>query len=389
MKKCILAFTLIALTGCAKEEPPAKPPSPVVVGLAEKKDVPITIQTMGNAYALATVDIRPQVSGELLKAHIAQGALVKEGQLLYTIDPAPYEAQLDKAKADLLRNQAELALAKDTLKRNTPLLEKEFISQLTYEQYGTNVKSLEAQIEATNAEIMQAEINLAYCYITSPINGKLSQYMIDPGNIVNPQEQQAISTIRQLSPIEVRFTLSQRDFIKVKKGQDQGQLQFQATLPEDKDNPIVGKLHFIDNQIDINTGTILLKGLIPNEDYKLWPGEFVYVKLILYTEKDATLVPEAGVLMGPNGHFLYVVKDDNTVEKRNVVIIEKIGDQYVIESGATPGEKIVVDGQVLLSPGSKVVITQPKDLDFDKAAKEQDAVGMSEDADTVEVNKIT
>lgn len=387
MKRYILAVAFIALSGCSKEEPQARPPSPVVIGFAEKKDVPITIETMGNAYALATVDIRPQVSGELLRAHVAQGALVQEGELLYTIDPAPYEAQLDKARAELLRNQAELALAKETLRRNEPLLAKEFISQLTFDQYGTNVKSFEAQIAANMADIVEAEINLAYCYITSPINGKLSQYMIDPGNIVSPQEQQAISTIRQLSPIEVRFTLSQRDFMKVKEGKAKGALQFQATLPEDKSNPIPGELHFIDNQIDLKTGTILLKGLIPNEDYKLWPGEFVYVKLILYTMKDATVVPEAAVLVGPKGHFLYVVKDDNTVEKRDVVIIEKTGDLYAIESGAKPGEKVVVDGQVTLNQGAKVVITKPKDLDYDKAAKEQDAVGLSEEAK--EVNKTT
>jgi multidrug efflux system membrane fusion protein len=355
----MLMAALIVLASCEKKETHEKPPAPVVVGVASQKDVPIYLETMGNAYALATVDIRPQVSGELLKAHIGQGALVKEGELLYTIDPAPYQAQLDKAKADYLRNQAELALARDTLQRNAPLLRDEFISQLTYEQYGTNVKSLEAQMDASLAEIEKAEINLGYCYISSPINGKLSQYIIDPGNIVNPQEQQAISTIRQLSPIEVRFTVPQRDFQKITKAQTKGELTVEATLPDEK-NPIIGDLHFIDNQIDLNTGTIMLKALMANTDYQLWPGAFVYVKILLYIQKDALVVPEASVQVGPKGYYLFVIKDDDTADKREVKVIEKLDGEYVLEGGVQPGEKVVVDGQVLLNPGSKVVITEPK-----------------------------
>lgn len=359
MNRWMAVLLLASLASCEKKTAPEKPPAPVVVGEVVQKDVPIFIETMGNAYALATVDIRPQVSGELLEAHIGQGAIVKEGELLYTIDPAPYQAQLDKARAELERNQAELALARDTLRRNEPLLQDEFISQLTFEQYGTNVKSLEAQMAANIADIAEAEINLGYCYITSPINGKLSQYMIDAGNIVNPQEQQAISTIRQLSPIEVRFTVPQRDFQKVKKAQLSGNVEMQATLP-DESEPIIGDLHFIDNQIDTNTGTILLKGLIANKDYRLWPGEFVYVKLLLTVAKDALVVPQASVQVGPKGYYLFVINDDNTAEKRDVTVVERMKDEYVLGSGVKAGEKVVVDGQILLDPGTKVVITEPK-----------------------------
>lgn len=252
MKRLYLLLILI-LTGCTGGSSSSPPPKPVVAAEVVQKDVPIFLDTIGNVFALSTIDVTPQVSGELIKAHVGQGDYVEAGEMLYTIDPAPYQAQLLQAEAALMKDEASLSLANDRVRRYTPLLEDDFVSELTYEGYQSEAMEMAAQVLEDKAAIEEAVINLNYCFIKAPISGRTSQYEIYPGNIVSPEMQTPLTTIRQIVPIEVRFTLAQTNFQRLKQAEEQHELKFTATLPEDPKSPFEGQVYFFDNQINLST----------------------------------------------------------------------------------------------------------------------------------------
>lgn len=331
----------------------------VMIEKAIEKDVPIYLEKIGNVYSLRTVQIRPQVSGIVTEAYVKQGQYVKVGDPLYQIDPRPYQAALDKAKAALLKDTASLNIAEIVVERNKNLVEKDFVSKLNFDTYKSNVNSAEGQVQSDQADIDVAQINLEWTMPTSPIDGKISQYNIDPGNLVVANDVNALTDIRQITPADIRFNITQADFIGVQKAMRDKTLKFEVILPQEKDQPREGTIYFVDNHVDPTTGTILLKGTVPNEDEFLWPGEFIRVRLQLRMHPKAVLVPELALAMGQDGPYVYVYHPDtSTVEYRKVVKGITTNGMVLIESGVNADEEVVIKGQINLLPGSKVKVIE-------------------------------
>ncbi|MFA6916559.1 MAG: efflux RND transporter periplasmic adaptor subunit [Parachlamydiales bacterium] len=348
---------LLILCSCEKKQHViVVPPVNVEVCEVSVRDFTLTVEAIGNVYENAIVQIRPQVQGILLRKYFEEGQFVKEGDLLYEIDPRPYQAILDQAKAALLKDESTLELAKITLKRNEELIKKDFISKLTWEQYQSNVMTAQAQVEIDKAAIVSAEINLDYCKIYAPLTGKLSSYNIFPGNLVYINDPNALIEIRQLSPVRIQFAIPQVYFQELHQIQPDHNLTFEAILPYKTNPPITGKIYFVDNHVDLQSGTIIIKGLIQNEDLVLWPGEYVTVKVFLKTIKNALTIPSAAVQVGQKGSYVYIVNPDMTATTRNITTGQKDKGDFLVLSGLKKGEKIVINGQLNLKEGSKVNI---------------------------------
>jgi len=339
---------------------------PVEVGKVIKKNSPLYIYAVGNTLANFTVDIRSQVTGILEKSHIHQGQDVSVGQLIYTIDPAPFIAELEQAKAQLRLDEASLRLSEDKALRYKSLAEKEYISQLQFDELITDVELTKAKVDVGKAMVSEASINLEYCYIRSPIIGKISYNVLDPGNLVTANSSNALTTVRQLDPILVNFNISQKDFLKLQNEHGEGETNFEFIMLDNdgKELKKTGVIYFIDNNFDTETGTILLRGKIENKDFSLWPGEFGKVKLIVKDIKEAILVPEAAIQIGNKGNFVFSVKGDDTVESVVVDVVERLDDYILISKGLNPGDTVVTSGQINLRPGMKVKI-----IDDDKETK--------------------
>jgi multidrug efflux system membrane fusion protein len=352
----ILCF-LALLLGCGPKEPLRKGPPAVPVATARviEKDHPVYISTIGNVYSFLTVDIRPQVSGQILDIHVQRGDKVKKGQVLYTIDPRPYQAILDKAKATLVKDKASLDFAKKKLVRYEGLVKQDYVSQLNYDQYKTDVSTLEAQIVQDQADIDSAQINLDYCTIRAPMDGMISFYNVDPGNIVSPTQADPLTVLRMLDPASIHFNISQHDYQRLKDAHPE-KIVIKAFLPHQENNQLEGDVYFVDNHLELTTGTILLMAKIPNPDGVLWPGEFVNVRVLVTVEKNALMVPISAVEIGQKGSFIYVVKSDMTVEARLVEVGDQDENFAVIRKGVAVDEIVVTDGQINLFPGAKVII---------------------------------
>lgn len=362
MNRIVLVLCLF-LMACSSGETKKSPPGTrVEAARAQEKEVKIYVTAIGNILEHSIVQIKPQVQGILLKAYVHQGQDVKEGELLYEIDPKYYQAALDQALATLEKNKATLDQARITVSRNKELVEKNYIPKLTFEQYETAVKTAEADVSIALAQVDTAKINLGYCKITSPINGKVSAFNIYPGALVIANDPQAITEIRELDPIDVQFSVPQSEFQKIQQVKHNWPLEFEATLPQEKDRVFPGKINFIDNHIDLGTGTILLKGTIPNKERILWPGEFVNVQIYLRTEPHALIVPASALEIGSKGPFVYVVGPDNVAKAVLVQPGEIIGTDRVILSGLKVGDIVVTNGQNNLRNESKVEIVNKEAL---------------------------
>ena len=354
---------------------------PVVVGKASQKDVPVDIDAVGNVEASTTIAVRTQVTGTLETMGFKEGDFVKKGSLLFTIDRRPLEAALEQAEANLVRdqalaNQAEAQLARDAsnaeyqtvnAQRQSQLVEKGLVDRNTGDQAraqadATNlaVKADRAAVESARAEltVQQAAVNaakvqLGYTTIRSPIDGRTSDIAVKPGNLVTANSTQ-LMTIAQLEPVFVTFSIPATHLPTIKRAATGARLRVVAT-PQDEDNqPEEGELTFWDNVVDPATDTIKLKATMLNWDRKLWPGQFVRVKLRLETLHDATVVPQQALQTGQDGQFVFVVQDDMTVEQRPVTVAQRVGDDVVIQKGLQPGETVVTDGQLRLEQGTRV-----------------------------------
>lgn len=356
----LLYLMVFLFTGCVDHKKKQEEPSfPVEIGDVIQKDVPIFIEAIGNVYSLQSVDIRPQVGGIILEAYVKQGQYVKKGDPLYKIDPRPYQATLDQAKATLIKDLATQTYSDIQVKRYADLVKQDFISKLNYDQYVSTLDSAKAQVLSDQAAVRTAEINLEWCVPVSPIDGKISQYNIDPGNLVIANDTTALTNIRQINPADIRFNIPQKDFIRVQKAMQSGILKFEVILPQDEKHPREGHIYFIDNHIDLTTGTILLRGTVPNENEMFWPGEFIRIRLQLRIQPNALLVSEEAVGIGQDGPFVYVYNPETSrVEYRKVVKGETIDHLTLIEKGIALGEKVVLKGQVNLRPGRKVYISK-------------------------------
>jgi membrane fusion protein, multidrug efflux system len=318
-------------------QPPARP---VTVAKAITKDVPIYLDEIGTCAAYETVQVQAQVSGKIIERLFQDGSDVKEGDPLFTIDPRPYQAALDQAKA-------QAALDQVTLKRQEDLRAKKVIAQQDYDTAVANAQKSQAAAEA-------AQVNLDYCYIKSPINGRVGLRNVDVGNLVGPATPPLV-TIQGLDPIYTDFTVAENDLPLVRKYLGGPNVKVETYLVDGSITPRMGDLYFIDNAVQPGSGTVKVRGVAPNADRALWPSEFVLVRFILDMLKNATLVPSQAVQVSQSGPFVFVVKPDNTVDLRPVKPGQRQdGDLVVIDSGVKPGETVVVAGQLALSPGAKV-----------------------------------
>lgn len=313
---------------------------PVAVAKVITKDVPLYLDEIGTCAAYETVQVQAQVTGKIIERHFQDGSEVKKGDLLFTIDPRPFQAALDQA-------DAQAALDKATLKRQEDLRNRKVISQQDYDIAVANEQKSQAASDA-------ALVNLDYCYIKSPINGRVGLRNVDVGNLVGPSSPPLV-TIQGLDPIYTDFTVSENDLPLVRKYLGGPNIKVETYLADGSIAPRTGDLYFIDNAVQPGSGTVRVRGVTPNPDRALWPSEFVLVRFILDRLKNAMLVPSQAVQVSQSGPFVFVMKTDNTVELRPVTPGQRQqGDLTVIENGVKSGETVVVTGQLALSPGAKV-----------------------------------
>jgi multidrug efflux system membrane fusion protein len=355
----IIAISAAFLGSCSNgnsSQPPKKPVVPVSAGTVAQKTVPVLLTAIGNVETVSTIQVKSQIGGILDKVHFKEGQDVAKGSLLFTIDPRQYEAQVKQAEANLAKDKAQLENAREEAQRYGELVKRGYVAREQYEQYRTNAAALEATVNADKAMVENAHLQLKYCYIYSPITGRTGNLIAAEGNLIKASADTSMVVINQIQPIYVTFSLPEQNLPEIKKYMAQGKITVGAYLSKDDKTPEQGVLTFVDNTVDPTTGTIKLKATFQNAQKKLWPGQFVNVALTLTTQPNALLVPTSAIQTGQSGQFVFVVKNDNTVESRPIAAGRAIGDETVIDKGVTPGETVVTDGQVRLVPGARVEI---------------------------------
>jgi membrane fusion protein, multidrug efflux system len=398
----VCGLSAFVFTGCGSKAQQnfERPPSLVQVSAAVSQDVPTYIDAIGKTVAREVVSIQPQVSGRITKIHFVDGANVRKGQLLFTVDPRPFEAKLKQAQANLarstvLKKQAEANLTRELaqakwglaqVERYRTLVQDGVVAREQYEQLRATYEALKATAEAARAAVNSADetikvdaaavesakVEISYCYIHSPIDGRAGQRLVDIGNVVNPggggnsgntgnPGSNSLLVIEKLDPIYADFTISQQNLTAVQQEMRAGKLTAEVRLPDSIDEPVVGQLTFLDNAVQDATGQVNLRATVPNSGHRFWPGRFVNIRLILSTIHQAVLVPATAPQMSAKGTFVYVVKQDSTAEQRVVTLGQRQGDLVVIEQGVQAGEQVVTAGQLGVTPGGKVKIEPPRD----------------------------
>jgi multidrug efflux system membrane fusion protein len=332
---------------------------PVTVAVAEAKDVPVYIRGLGTVQAYKTVSVKTRVDGQIVKVDFHEGEDVKEGDLLFQIDPRPYQAALDRAAAAKQRDEAQLEGAQLDLERYGKLIGSGYQSRQSYDQQKATVDGLKAAISGDQAAIDTAKLNLVYAEVRAPIDGRTGQRLVDLGNLVQTSQNTTLVSITQIKPIFVNFTVPQYANHNLRKTQAKEALTAYAYSADDTYKLAEGKVTLVDNQIDTATGTLRLKATYENKDEQLWPGQFVSVRLQLATRKDAITVPQRAVMQGANGPYGYIVKADNTVERRQFEVAANQDGIAVITKGVALGEKVVADGQYRLTDGARVRVDKP------------------------------
>ena len=400
----VASASALFFLGCSnKAAQPAfdRPPAPVSTTVAVAQDVPTYIDAIGKTVAREVVSIQPQVSGRITKIHFTDGANVRKGEMLFTIDPAPFEAALRQAQANVqkdiaLKKQAESFLASEIAKANwgavqvsryKTLVEQGVVSREQYEELRATQNSLDANVASARSAVNSAaesikvdtaavestKVQLNYCSIRSPIDGRAGQRLVDVGNVVNPgggsssnapagggaPSSNALLVIERIDPIYADFTISQNKLAEVQLQMRANKLQTEVRLPDETETAAIGQLTFLNNSVQDNTGTVGLRATIPNSGHRFWPGRFVNIRLVLNTIHQAVLVPSSAPQMSANGSFVYVIKQDGTAEQRQVTMGQRQGELIVVESGVAAGEQVVIAGQLGVTPGGKVHIEQP------------------------------
>ncbi len=344
----------------ATEAEAAQPPvRSVLVAKVITKDVPLYLDEIGTCAAYETVQVQAQVSGQIIARNFQDGADVKQGDLLFTIDPRPYQAALEQAQGQLGQAKSKLVLDQITLKRQQELRARNVISPQDLDTAQATVKSDEAMVKTAEGAVAAAQVNLDYCNIRSPINGRAGLRLVDVGNVVTGGNGggggAVLLTIQGLDPIYTDFTVSETDLPLVRRYLGGPNVKVQTNSPDENLPPRVGDLYFIDTSVQPGAGTVKARAVTPNPDHGLWPSEFVRVRFILDKLKDAALVPSQAVQISQGGPFVFVLKPDNTVDLRQVKPGQRQeGDTIVIQSGLKAEETVVVTGQLALAPGTKV-----------------------------------
>ncbi len=351
-----------ATGGCDKKAPVPleRPPAPVTVAAATTEDVPFYIDAVGHIVAREVVSVQPQVSGRIVKIQFADGADVKAGEVLFAIDARPFQAQLNQAEANLAEAQAALNLAKTNFARVESITDPRAVSRQDYDTKKNAVDIAEAQVRQNRAAVERARLDLEYCTIRAPIDGRAGQRLVDVGNIVSANNR-ALLVIQRLDPIYVDFTVTEHDLSAVQRNMARRTLRVEVNLPDEAGEPRRGNLTFLDNAVQEGSGTVKLRATIPNADRRFWPGRFVKVRLVLDSRPQAVLVPASAPQMSATGSFVYVVKQDSTAELRQVKLGQRQGDFVVVDEGLKSGERVVVRGQLGVTPGGKVRIPSSGD----------------------------
>ena len=341
---------------------PIRPqPAPVRVATVGRKDFPIALTGLGTVQATNTVTVRSRVDGQILKVAFEEGQMLKEGDLLVQIDPAPFKAALDQATAKLAQDQASLKNAKQELERTIPLTRQGVSTQQALDQRTANVDNLTALIESDKAAIESAKVQLAYTTIRSTLAGRAGFRQVDPGNIVRAGDQSGILSITQMQPISVVFTAPELQLPAVNSALRSGALKVTAFSSDGQKRLGDGTLTLVDNQVDTASGTIKLKASFPNQDSALWPGLSVTTRLLVSTERNVVVVPDSAVQRGPNGLFAYVATSDGKAELRDLKVGRIADGQALVEQGLAPGERIITAGHYRVQPGGAVEIVEGPD----------------------------
>lgn len=348
-----LCLGVFCFAACGKKQVPGAPPPPVTFATAKAENVPLTISTFGNCVTIAAVTLQAQVNGTLLRYAVAEGAMVKKGDLVAEIDPAPYQASVQQAQGSLDSAKAQLANTQVTLERQQQLYKTKTVDLADLQTAEANQLQAQGAVETAEAQLANAKINLAYCTISSPIDGKTGIYEVDAGNLVTANSTKLIN-IQTIDPIYVEFTISENDFNTVRQYFSSGEMAVEASIPGAPDQKLPGKLTFIDNSISSGTGTLALRATFPNTAAVLWPGLFVNVQLILTTLEGAVVVPSQCVMVGQQGPYVFVVNPDHTVVLRTVQLGQRHADYTVVSNGVKAGEQVVTAGQLGLAQGMKV-----------------------------------
>ena len=351
------AILALAAAACQSQKPKvADEAVPVTVARVEQKNVPIDIRAIGNVQPVSTVQVRALVGGELQKVSFREGDDVRKGALLFTIDPRPYQAALSQAQANLARDEAQMHNADATATRYAELVKKDFVTKEEYDRVAAASESSKAVVAADRAAVENARLQLSYCEIHSPIDGRTGSLMVHAGNIVKANDTTPLVVINQIQPVYVQFNIPEAQLADVRAKGGVGKLPVDA-LPQNGGAPVAhGTLSFIDNNVDTATGTITLKATFDNATRALWPGQYTNVAMQIADRPDAIVVPSRAVQVGQRGQFVYVVKPGNAVEMRPVAIFRTIDQDTIIDKGLEPGETVVTDGQLRLTPKSKVEI---------------------------------
>ena len=330
---------------------------PVTVAQVVEMAVPIELQAVGTAQAYATVTVRAQVEGVVTAVHLQEGQCIKTGDLLFSIDPRPFQVRLKQVQANLARDNAQLENARALLERNASVVAKGYVSREQYDQAAANAEALAATVRADEAAVEDAQIQLAYCSIRAPITGCAGEVYVDQGNVVKANDpDHPLVVIRQIRPIFVGFSIPERYLPEVRKYSSARKLIALAATAGHDATPVKGELAFVDNSVNAATGTILLKAAFANADQALWPGQFVNVTLQLASQPSALVVPSQAVQTGQQGQYVFVLKPDQTVDYRPVSVDRTMDGQTIIAQGLQPGDKVVTDGQLRLFQGATVKI---------------------------------
>lgn len=352
----LLVLLVLTIRGFSGKQKPlaAPPPRPVITAKVIQKDVPLYIDEIGTCTAFETVQVQAQVSGQIVSREFKDGGDVKKGDLLFKIDSRPYQAALDQAKGQLAQTQSQLVLDQISRKRQQELRLRGVNSPQDMDAMQGAVNSDQAKVKSAEAAVAAAQVNLDFCDIRSPIDGRAGLRNVDTGNVVSPGPSASLVTIQQLDPIYTDFSVAEPDIPLVRRYLGGPNVKVMTDAEDDDVAPRTGDLYFIDNAVQAGAGTVKARGITPNPDRALWPSQFVRVRLVLDNLKDAKLVPSSAVQIGQNGPYIFVVKSDSTLDLRTVKPGQRQGELTVINEGVRVGETVVVSGQLQLSPGAKV-----------------------------------
>lgn len=360
----LFCTVFLFLTACHGKDSSSKktkstPAVPVSVSTAVQRDVPVELRAIGNVEAYSTVSLKSRVDGQLSAVYFQEGRDVKKGELLFLIDPRPFQEAVRQAEANLLRDTVQADNAGIDAQRYDELFKEELVSKQQYDKVKTNYEALKAIVKADRAALENAKLQLQYCYLRSPINGRIGSVLVNQGNMIKANDT-VMAVINQISPIYVSFSVPEQELTRIKKAMSAKKLKTEAIIQGSETYSAIGELTFINNAVDPATGTIMLKATFSNKDKMLWPGQFVNVLLTLGTQHNAVIIPHQAVQTGQEGQYVFVVRSDNTVELRPVVTGIRRDQEIAVEKGLRPGEVVVTDGQLRLIAGAKVEIKKDR-----------------------------